>query len=327
MSTYPRSSSFLLVLLLVLPAACSVEATVGYDADAFAGRASCKTDALSPCEQGVCATSRLFDAPAGHVSLEADDTDLFYPIDLLTIGRRPIAGGPTIEVGSASTSVRGMASDATHVYWVELSGRVHGVAKNGGTPFDASYVVGNPTDLTVDANHLYWVIPEGGRVAMAPKPSGEAQHIAGQDVPTAITTDATHVYWVNSGTAAATGQLMRARRGDLTTLELVLSGLDSPVAIEADADAIYWASKTAVFRWLKGETMAETIAAGFTEVTQIGVHGPTLYGVGIDGLWKILVSGGERSVLHPRPMSSLALACSGAFAGHWLEDGLERYGR
>jgi hypothetical protein len=73
---------------------------------------------------------------------------------------------------------------------------------------------------------------------------------------------------------------MRASRGDLTTVEVVLSGLDTPIAVAADTNAVYWASKTAVFRLAKGETVAEAVATGFTEVTQIGVHGSTLYGVG-----------------------------------------------
>jgi hypothetical protein len=327
MSARRLSFPFLVFHLLVLPAACRVDATVGYNESALAGGLSCQADAVAPCEEAACAVSTLFDAPAGHVTLEADDTDLFYSTGLLTIGRRPIAGGPALELGSASTMVRGMASDATHVYWIELSGVVHGIEKNGGSAFDASYVVGNPTELTVDATHLYWVFPDGGRVAMAPKPSGEAMHIGGQDVPKSITTDATHVYWVNAGNTPATGQLMRASRGDLTTVEVVLSGLDAPVAVTAASDAIYWATKTGVFRLVKGETVAHTVATGFTEITQIGVHGSALYGVGIDGLWKVPAVGGERVLLHPRPMSALAIACSGVFAVHWLEDGLERYGR
>jgi hypothetical protein len=316
----------LLFSLLVLPAACHVDATVGYNESAFASGLSCKADAVARCEQGVCAVSTLFNAPAGHVTLEADDTELFYSTGLLSIGRRPIAGGPTLELGSSSTSVRGMTSDATHVYWTELSGVVRGVEKNGGAPFDASYVVGNPTELTVDTTHLYWVFPDGGRVAMAPKPSGEATHIGGQDVPRSITTDGTHVYWVNAGSAPAAGQLMRASRGDLTTAEVVLSDLDAPLAVTATRAAIYWASKTAVFRLMKGEAAAQTVTTGLTEITQIGVHGSFLYGVGMDGLWKVPAVGGERNVLHPRPMSALAISCSGVFAVHWLEDGLERYG-
>jgi hypothetical protein len=327
MSVCGRSSPFLLYAVLLFHAGCSVDATVGYNESALASGVSCKSDALVPCEEDACAVSFLFDAPAGHVALEADAADLFYLTDLVTIGRRPIAGGPTVELGSTSTSVRGMTSDATHVYWIELNGLLHGVEKNGGTPFQASYVVGNPSELTVDATHLYWVFPGGGRVAMAPKPSGDATHITGQDVPRAITTDATHVYWVNAGSTAATGQLMRAKRGDLTTVEVVLSGLDAPGAIAADSEAIYWATKTSVSRWVKTEAIAEVVASGFVEVTRIGVYRSMLYGVGMDGLWKVPVHGGERAVLHPSPMSSLAIACSGVFAGHWLEDGLDRYGR
>lgn len=327
MSTRRGSSRLLFSSLFWITTGCSVEATVGYNESALDGGRACQVDTVAACEERPCAASTLFDAPAGHVTLEADDTHLFYSTSLVGIGRRAIAGGPVLELGAGETTVRGMTSDATHVYWIELNGVLHGVAKDGGAPFDASYVVGNPTELTVDSTHLYWVFPDAGRVAMAPKPVGVAMHISGQDWPRAITSDGTHVYWVNTGSSAASGQLVRALRGDLTTAEVVLSGLDAPISVTATRDAVYWASKTAVFRWLKGAALAETIATGFAEVTQIGVHGSTLYGVGMDGLWKIPVSGGARSVLHPRAMSSLAIACSGVFAGHWLEDGLERYGR
>jgi hypothetical protein len=326
MSLRGRSFRLLLFPLLLVSAGCSVDATVGYNQTVLAGGVACRTDALASCEASTCAVSKLFDAPAGHVTLEADETEIFYSTSINTLARRPIAGGPAVELGATDTTVMGMTSDATHVYWIELGGTLHGVAKSGGVPFEASYVVGNPSELTVDATHLYWVFPGSGRVAMAPKPIGDATHISGQDVPRDITTDATHVYWVNAGSAAATGQLMRARRGDLTTAEVMLSGLDAPVSIAVNDDAIFWASKTAVFRLNKRETTAQSIATGFGEITRIGLHGSTLYGVGSDGLWRVPVLGGERMVLHPRSMSALAITCSGVFSVHWLEDGLERYG-
>ena len=79
-----------------------------------------------------------------------------------------------------------MTIDDSYVYWTEIDGQVRGVPKSGGASFDAAYVFGNPTDITVDSEHLYWVLPEFGEVAMAPKPVGEATQISGQNAPQAI---------------------------------------------------------------------------------------------------------------------------------------------
>lgn len=318
---------WLIPLVLWLAPACNVEATVGYNSKAFVGAGSCDTDTLAPCDEKTCVVSELFDAPPGVATLLADDNDVFFLSSRLDIARRAIAGGEARELVTAETPVMRMTSDAAHVFWIEQGGQLRGIAKAGGTFFEASYAFGNPTDVTLDATHLYWVLPDAGQVAMSTKPMGEAEYISGQDVPTAITTDASHVYWVNAGTAPATGQLMRAKRGDLETAELLLGGLETPVAIAAGDGAVYFASKNSVFRWSPGAVLAETVMTDLIEVKQIGAHGSTLYGVGMDGLWKVPTGGGARATLHARPMSALAVACSGGFASHWLEDGLERYGR
>jgi hypothetical protein len=161
---------------------------------------------------------------------------------------------------------------------------------------------------------------------MARKPMGEATHISGQASPEAITTDATHVYWVNAGTGPLTGELMRALRGELTTAELVLSGLDAPLAIAASDEAVYFASSTAVFRWVEGATVAEIVATDLSETKGIVVYGSTVYGVGMEGLWKVAKTGGRWQQLERRPMSGIALSCSGVYATAWFETGLVRYG-
>ncbi len=318
-----RRSTTLLVLQL---AACNVDSTVGYVDDALAQAGSCSSDAAARCDRGECTVTNVFDAPRGAITLAADDTDLFFLTSARSIGRRALESEAGVELAAADSTLMRMAADATHVYWTELNGEVRGVAKAGGARFEASYVFGNPTHIAVDATHLYWVFPEFGQVALSPKPSGNAAHIAGQNSPQAIDTDATHVYWVNAGTGTAGGELMRAVRGDLTTTALVLSGLETPVAITVSSEAVHWASKTALFRWVKGGSVAETVATGFSEVKDIGVYGRAVYGVGMEGLWRVDASGGEWQPLERRPMSGIAIACSGVYATGWFENALVRYG-
>lgn len=314
------------LLLLASSTGCRVDATVGYNEGALSGGKACETDAFARCEDGGCAVTDLFDAPHGAVTLQADDTDLFFLPNQLSLAKRPIAGGAVSELAAATTPIMRLTSDATHVYWIEQDGKVRGVPKAGGALFEASYVFGNPSDLTLDASHLYWVLPELGQVAMATKPMGQSTHISGENWPTAIATDAGYVYWINAGNLPGTGELKRAKRGDLKTRELLLSELDAPLAITVAAGDVYWASKTSVFKLADGETSPQTLANDLMEIQQLGVAGGALYGVSMDGFWTIPVAGGKRTTLHPRPMSALAVACSGVFASHWLEDGLERYG-
>jgi hypothetical protein len=314
-------------LPLLLLAACDVHSTVGYD-DAKGGLAglSCGDSGIARCATELCAVTSVFDAPAGSVTLAADEDNLFFLADPTTLDRRSLRDGTSALLATADSTLMRMTSDATHVYWTELDGPVRGVSKSGGGRFDASYVFGNPTDITLDATYLYWVFPAFGQVAMAPKPSGDATFISGQDEPQAITSDDSYVYWVNAGTGVMVGQLVRAARGDLTSAEVLLSGLDSPVAIAVSEEAIFWASKTAVFRLPKGGAAPETVTSGFSEVKAIGVYGTTVYGVGMEGLWRAPASGGAWQQLELRPMSALALSCDGVYASAWYESALVKYG-
>jgi hypothetical protein len=45
----------------------------------------------------------------------------------------------------------------------------------------------------------------------------------------------------------------------------------------------------------------------------------------MDGLWRLPAPFGAPDVLDRRPMSALALACSGAYATGWFENALVRY--
>jgi hypothetical protein len=312
--------------LLLLVTACDVDSTVGYNEGTVVAGIACEADALSRCDDGLCGVTNLFAAPNGAVTLVADERALFFLSDPNAISRRSIDGGATVELARADSTLMRMVGDASHVYWTELDGNVRGVEKTGGARFDAGYVFGNPSDITLDSTHLYWVFPEFGQVAMAPKPRGEASHITGQDVPRAITTDSTHVYWVNEGAGASAGELVRAVRGDLTSAEIVLSGLDAPIVVATGDDAVYFASTTAVYRLLKGDTAPQTVTTGLSEVKGIGVYGETVYGVGMEGLWKAPSAGGDWEQLERRPMSGMALSCSGVYATGWFESALVRYG-
>ena len=311
-------------------AACDVDSIVGYNDSegALLGGEQCAPGApLARCSNGPCVVTNLFEPRVGSITLAVDSDSAYVLADPLVLTKRPLDGaGPIVDLATTDSSLIRMTIDQSYVYWTELDGRVRGVPKAVGERFDAAYVFGNPTDITVDSTHLYWVFPEFGQVAMAAKPIGEATHIAGQDAPQAIAVDATHVYWVNAGAAPQTGQLVRAPRGNLAGAEVILTELDAPVVVALSDDAVYWASRHAVFRMPKQDSgVIQTVAAGFSEVKAIGVFGDTVYGAGMDGLWRAPATGGQPLELERRPMSAMTLACSGVYATGWFDSAFIRY--
>jgi hypothetical protein len=311
-------------VLALLLCGCDVDSTVGFNegSAALVGGVRCPADApLARCSREPCVVTNLFDAPLGTITIAVDSQSIFFLRDQVTLGRRSLDDGSIVDFASAESALMRMTIDENYVFWTELNGQVRGVPKAGGATFRAGYVFGNPTDIASDGNYLYWVLPSFGEVAMAPKPAGEASQIAGQGEPGAIAADATHAYWIT-----AAGQLVRALSGNLASAEVIRSDLEAPVAVTTTDSAVYWASKNAVFRMPKAEsTVVSTIASGFTEVKAIAAFGDSVYGVGMDGLWKVPATGGERQTLEPRPMSALTLACSGVYASGWFESAFIRY--
>jgi hypothetical protein len=90
----------------------------------------------------------------------------------------PIAGGAPIPLASGQNSPRGIAVDATSLYWTN-----EGTGKDG-------YMDGAIVKLPVTG---------GTTTTLA-----SAQHS-----PSQITVDATSVYWTNNGTAANDGAVMK----------------------------------------------------------------------------------------------------------------------
>ena len=316
--------------LLYLLAGCDVNSTVGFNerGNGLAGGERCATDApLARCATSTCVVTDLFEPPRiGTTTLGVDRDNVYLVTTEFALAKRALGGGPIVDLASAETPLMRLTLDDTFAYWTEQGGSVRAVPKGGGAMFEAAYVFGNPTEITTDGAHLYWVIPPFGGVAMAPTPGGEAMQISGQSDPQAIAVDSTHVYWVNAGTAGApSGQLVRAQRGNIASAEVLLTDLDAPTAITVSDDSVYWVAQNSVFRMLKATYAVETVATGFQEIRNIAAFGDILYGAGMDGLWRLPATGGEPELLDRRPMSALALACSGAYATGWFESALARY--
>lgn len=330
----------------VLVAGCEVRSTVGFNArqqqaldgggveggirnnagDGGTATTMCpQSSPLATCSTGTCTVKVASDTYPGNVSIAVDDENIFYRSAEQAISRRSLDGGAATELTSTDFMLR-LAADDTHVFWTEQNGRVRAVPKAGGVAFDVASVFGNPLELAVEATHVYWVIPEFGEVAMAPKAGGAPSHIVGHPRAQTITFDAQHVYWGNGGEGDKAGQIARAPLGNLSGAEVLLSNLDAPVSIAVTDTFVVWGSMNAVFRTSKSSVGSPVeITSGLTEVKELVVFGDTIYGAGMDGFWKVPVAGGPRTLLDKRPMSAIALNCSGVYASSWFEPVLLRY--
>jgi len=311
--------------------ACDVSSTVGYNDGALSvgPGASCPADAsLRVCSSGDCVVTEVSAAEQGVETVAVDADGIFFVSALNVLARRPIGGGPLVELTTELDQMEQLTIDADRVYWTEFDGKVRSLPKTGGPTLDVTSVFGHPTSIALDAEHVYVVLPESGEVAMAPIPSGPETHLAGENVPIAIAADAEHVYWLDQGQpGAANGELVRAPRGDLSSAEVLLSNLDAPVAIALTSDAVLWATFDSIFTVPKAGGSAAAIAGGFGEAKAIAAFDGIVYLAGQGGLTRTTMADGATLLLEPRPMTSLGMGCDGVFATGWADPVLIRYGK
>jgi hypothetical protein len=177
-----------------------------------------------------------------------------------TIGRANIDGtGATQNLISGGAQPKGVAVDATHIYWTNVlntstSAGTIGRANLDGTGVNQNFITGvNPTGgLAVDGGHLYWgnqdnsrVLPFGiaatiGRANL--DGTGVNQNfITGADTASGIALDAAHIYWTNRGQFTV-GRASLDGTGVNQNFVAIGSGFPDGVAV--DSGHIYWVNTT-----------------------------------------------------------------------------------
>lgn len=94
---------------------------------------------------------------------------------------------------------RGIAVDATHVYWTNQStGMIQRVPIAGGDVEILAQDQVDPYAIVVDATHAYWSNQAGDAIMRVLKEGGTPEMIDNAYDPTGIAVDSTHVYWIST---------------------------------------------------------------------------------------------------------------------------------
>src|SRR5688572_31867521 len=94
-----------LVLVPFVLGACDVHSTVGYIDGALVSGVSCPASDLATCDTGGCTVSQVFSPREGSITLAADESDLFYLTGPQSFARRPIGGGPSVDLAVADSTL------------------------------------------------------------------------------------------------------------------------------------------------------------------------------------------------------------------------------
>jgi hypothetical protein len=314
-------------LFVVGVVGCETTSVVGYNR-ARPSPMTCGPDsALALCNDNPCVVRELFAAHAATLSLAVDDEAVFFMRSEAILSRRDFDAVESSDLTTSLDQLSHTAVDAEHVYFTEFDAIVRRVPKHGGDTEVVMTPFGHPTQIVVDDRYAYTVLPDRGEIAMAPKVLGAMERLGSQAAPQSLTLDGEYVYWVNQGTAGARdGALVRARRGDLTTAEIVRADLDGPLLVAVGDTTIAWATETTVMRMNKTGGDPREVASGLRQPKTLGMFGETIYLAAETGLVAIPLDG-QLKVLDNRPMTGLAVACSGVYANVWNEGQIVRYGK
>lgn len=198
--------------------------------------------ALSLCDpiQG-----RIFQCPADTEVCSGECVDLAFDPDHCgacgaacagdcVLGQCQAAGSSRLASISAS-SVRSLAQDATHLYWIE-DDRIVRVAKAGGSPQVLASQQLGPEALAVSGGYVFWSNRLGASIArIAAHGSGGVQTVTAANAPTYLVADSTHIFWWDSGTNRIRRVPQRGSNAStFATPREPISGL------AVDATDVYW---------------------------------------------------------------------------------------
>jgi virginiamycin B lyase len=158
-----------------------------------------------------------------------------------TVGRANLDGTNVEESFIAGgDNVCGVAVNATHIYWANVSGTGIGRANLDGTGVDQSLIdATDPCGVAVSATHVYWANSSANTIGRANlNGTGAGQNfVTGASEPCGVAVDGTYLYWANDGSDS----IGRAELSNPATADQgFITGADSPCGVAVNATHLYW---------------------------------------------------------------------------------------
>lgn len=245
---------------------------------------SCGFACAGTCSQGACQIVTPGNG-SDQACLTIDSGNIYWATANANPGAvysLPKAGGTPKQIVSGLQSPRGIAVDATNVYFTTLGGgQIVKCPLSGCTTPLPTLATGQtqPYALAIDATNVYWVnrMPAGNgtvmKCAIAGCGGNPTQLASGQSTPFDIAVDANFVYWSNFGD----GTIRKVPIGGGAVTQVATAGQMGTRGIAVDSANLYYAHSTL------GSISQVPLAGGPTLTLASSQASP----------WAVTVNGGE----------------------------------
>jgi len=272
--------------------------------------AACMVDCKgNPCSNGICQPLTLVMAEKQPVYLTIDDTSVYYTqighagtlADPNPVKKIAKAGGATTVLAQDDGSPRGIAVDATNVYWNDAAEggqenvwRASNVDGSGAAIMGRMPVAADIQGLALSQNLAY--AASGNEVRYFGKTANmsfglEATNKMVHIIGVAATIDDTFVYGADLGAASLAVM-------DLTgmTSSAVVVG-NGPIDVAMDADYTFLATGAEIVRVSRVDNSITVLVTGLTGSSGVSLDSDTVYFITKTEIRKVLKVGGASTLI------------------------------